>query len=77
MIGKNVHFVVVFEQERPLRGIHGRILIGRLDKELLLSLNLFFDFFFNELFTLFLIFTHEVVDIKYLMKSDYIYILSF
>jgi len=68
MIGKNVHFVVVFKQEWPFRGVHCGILIGRFDKELLLSINFFFDFFLNELFTLFLIFAHEVVDINFYGK---------
>lgn len=68
MIGEYVHFIVVFEQEWPFRSIHGWILIGRFDKELLLSFDLFFDFFFNESFILFLIFTHEVVDIIFLWK---------
>lgn len=73
MIGKNVHFVVVFKQEWPFRGVHWGILIGRFDKELLLSFNLFFDFFLNELFTLFLIFAHEVVDINFYGKWLYLF----
>ena len=68
MIGKNVHFVVVFKQEWPFRSVHRGILIGRFNKELLLSFNFFFDFFLNELFILFLIFAHEVVDIIFLWK---------
>lgn len=73
MIGKNVHFVVVFKQEWPFRGVHGGILIGRFDKELLLSFNFFFDFFLNELFVLFLIFAHEVVDINFYGKWLYLF----
>lgn len=68
MIGKNVHFVVIFEEEWPFRGVQGWFLIGRFDKELLLSLDFLFDLFFNESFTFFLVFGHEVVDIKFYGK---------
>ena len=58
VVGKNVHFIVVFEEKGPLGAVEGHFFIGRFDGELLLSINLFFDFLLDKLFIFFLIFSH-------------------
>ena len=65
VVGENVHFMVVFEEEGPFGAVKGGILIGRLDQKLLLSVDLFFYFLLDKLFTFLLIFCHALLNKNY------------
>lgn len=66
MVGENVHFMIVFEEEGPFGAIKGWILVGGFDGEGLLGVDLFFDLFLDELSTFLLVLRHGLLNFYYL-----------
>ena len=64
MVSKNVHFMIIFEEEWPIGAIKDGILSRWFDRERLLGFNLFFDFFLDNLSALLLIFSHGLLNKK-------------